>query len=52
MNSTAMGIFVKEKDIALIWYQNELSGHKDSWEIENNREMGVIYMTQHSYSAA
>ena len=31
-----MNIFVKEKDVALIWEQNELPSHKGSWEIENN----------------
>ena len=35
-----MGIFVKEKDIGLIWDQNELSSQKGSWEIKN---IGAIY---------
>ena len=45
MNLIAMGIFVKEKDIALIIDQNELPGHKGSWDIEKNR-----CYSQRSYS--
>ena len=33
----AMGIFVKVKDIALIWDQNELPSPKGSWKREKNR---------------
>ena len=43
MNFLAMGIFVNENNIALIWDQNELS-HKSRWEIEKNGErMSAIY---------
>ena len=42
-----MGIFVKEKYIALIWDQNALPSHKSSWEIENkkksNKKKAAIY---------
>ena len=40
MNSISMGIFVKKKDVAPIWDQNELPSRKGSWEID---EIGAIY---------
>ena len=45
MNSIAMGIFVKEKDIALIWNQNQLPIHKGSRQIEKNRKK-VLFKAQ------